>query len=300
MNTNCGVYLILNTAKNKVYVGSSKNLKRRKYEYFRDLSLGNHCNSYLQNAYNKYGKDSFRFIEVEYCKEEELTKKEVEWIIFKKSNQSCFGYNLANPDRQFGKNGSEEFKENVRRKTYFYHYPNHTEENYQEWKELKRLKSLQPKITLNKKVYAICPETGRILNIFNSIAETARYFNSKEKLVVRYIDKQQKIYNGINQKMFKNVYLSFSFNVNKDYKKKTPPPKIKIKKPRPERLTMFIDLYKDGIFVERLRKKEFVEKYNAKMKGIDKALSGERKRYKGFEIKRTNTSPQPQINSPRL
>jgi hypothetical protein len=63
---------------------------------------------------------------------------------------------------------------------------------------------------------------------------------------------------------------------------------------------MFIDLYKDGIFVERLRKKEFVEKYNAKMKGIDKALSGERKRYKGFEIKRTNTSPQPQINSPQL
>ena len=56
-----GIYKILNTSNGKFYIGSSKNLRKRLYEHFRELNLGIHPNKHLQNAWIKYGKEGFKF-----------------------------------------------------------------------------------------------------------------------------------------------------------------------------------------------------------------------------------------------
>lgn len=56
-----GIYKIINIINNKFYVGSAFNLKKRKFDHFRNLSLNKHVNKHLQRAYNKYGKDHFKF-----------------------------------------------------------------------------------------------------------------------------------------------------------------------------------------------------------------------------------------------
>ena len=56
-----GVYQIRNTNNGHTYIGSTNNLDKRRNEHFNLLRLNAHKNKYLQNAYNKYGKEAFKF-----------------------------------------------------------------------------------------------------------------------------------------------------------------------------------------------------------------------------------------------
>lgn len=59
------VYIIRNTRNEKVYVGSTVNVKKRWQEHRRTLRRGTHHARHLQNAWNKYGEDVFVFELVE-------------------------------------------------------------------------------------------------------------------------------------------------------------------------------------------------------------------------------------------
>lgn len=59
--TNCGIYKITNVTNNKVYIGSSANLKSRKYTHFHALKNNLHVNKHLQSAVIKYGIENFKF-----------------------------------------------------------------------------------------------------------------------------------------------------------------------------------------------------------------------------------------------
>lgn len=63
----CGVYKITNTANGKVYVGSSKDIKKRWHQHKSKLNENQHGNTYLQNVWNKYGGQSFKFEIIEEC-----------------------------------------------------------------------------------------------------------------------------------------------------------------------------------------------------------------------------------------
>jgi len=56
-----GIYSILHTESGKVYIGSSKNTKRRIGAHKTDLKYSKHPNHALQNYYNKYGLNAFEF-----------------------------------------------------------------------------------------------------------------------------------------------------------------------------------------------------------------------------------------------
>ena len=84
----CGIYQIKNIISNMYYVGSSSNLKSRKYAHYRELKNNNHCNNHLQNAYNKlkeeYGTEGIKnylrweIIEfVEYDKDTKILKNKL-------------------------------------------------------------------------------------------------------------------------------------------------------------------------------------------------------------------------------
>lgn len=77
---NSGIYKITNLQTNKYYVGSTKDFKIRKQCHFSRLKNNSHTNKHLQNAYNKYGIDNFKFEIVEYVKEELLLDIEQSYI----------------------------------------------------------------------------------------------------------------------------------------------------------------------------------------------------------------------------
>lgn len=81
IETNSGIYAIINILNEKYYVGSAVNIKQRWYNHCTELKSNRHGNSYLQNAYNKYGADSFIFTVLEFVNDKsKLIEIETDWI----------------------------------------------------------------------------------------------------------------------------------------------------------------------------------------------------------------------------
>ena len=92
--SNKGIYCIINIYNNKIYIGQSSNILKRKKEHFITLKNGYHKNIHLQRAYNKYGKNNFIFKVLMYCDNDELDMYENFFIkIFQATNRDK-GYNI--------------------------------------------------------------------------------------------------------------------------------------------------------------------------------------------------------------
>jgi len=91
----CGIYCIRNIVNDKKYVGYSVNIKERWYRHKNDLRKNKHENPYLQNAYNKYGKENFEFYILEESFPELLKEREVFWIKELNTFNEKYGYNLT-------------------------------------------------------------------------------------------------------------------------------------------------------------------------------------------------------------
>ncbi len=65
-----GVYKIRNKVNNRIYIGSSDNLRRRLDDHYHTLLRSVHTCSYLQRSFNKHGQGRFEFWIVEVCNEE--------------------------------------------------------------------------------------------------------------------------------------------------------------------------------------------------------------------------------------
>lgn len=85
-----GIYLIINSINEKLYIGSSVNIEWRFYEHCYNLSLNKHKNTKLQAAWNFYGADAFHFCIVEECSIDKLLEIEQYWI------DGSFGENCYN------------------------------------------------------------------------------------------------------------------------------------------------------------------------------------------------------------
>jgi hypothetical protein len=90
-----GIYKILNTVTNKVYIGSTFDFKTRKRIHLKDLRNNKHHSKYLQNSYNKYGEDIFVFEILEIIEDNSnLLIKEQYWINYFQSFDEKKGYNI--------------------------------------------------------------------------------------------------------------------------------------------------------------------------------------------------------------
>lgn len=98
-NKICGVYKITNTANGKFYVGSSNNIKNRWYQHKNSLNEGTHNNIHLQNAWNKYGGQSFKFEIIEECDPKNQFEREQFYL----NNLNPFDDNGYNIVRQISK-----------------------------------------------------------------------------------------------------------------------------------------------------------------------------------------------------
>ena len=156
-----GIYQIRNTVDRKVYIGQSKNVELRYKQHFGDLGRGVHGNQHLQNAFWKYGKDSFEFSVLELCPIELLDEREIYWISQLDAVKN--GYNMT-----MGGGGTRGIvpSEETRKKQ--------SELSKQRWENPafreRMIKSIQ-KAAETERVSVIQIETGRI---FTSVTEAGQ------------------------------------------------------------------------------------------------------------------------------
>ena len=75
-----GIYCIKNITNDKCYIGSSTHIYYRLRRHKSDLLRNVHANPILQNAYNKYGADSFVVSIIEECSEDIVLQREQYYI----------------------------------------------------------------------------------------------------------------------------------------------------------------------------------------------------------------------------
>ncbi len=74
----CGIYLI--KISERLYVGSSLNLRFRLSDHIYRLRKKNHHNSFMQSCFNKHGEYECFYTILEECSEKERLQKEKYWI----------------------------------------------------------------------------------------------------------------------------------------------------------------------------------------------------------------------------
>jgi GIY-YIG catalytic domain len=89
-----GIYQIRCLPTGKIYVGSTVDFFERWSRHRRILRRGKHRNSALQNAWNKYGEDSFEFIVVELVDKGLLLAAEQAWMDKTRCTDRAIGFNL--------------------------------------------------------------------------------------------------------------------------------------------------------------------------------------------------------------
>lgn len=180
-----GLYMIVNEANGKVYIGSSINVYRRYKEHKKQLNDNKHTNSHLQHSFNKYGKEKFKFkIIKRFVPHDDLYKEETKEILKYKSNDSEFGYNKELPNLNGKKIKSEETKEKLRRST-LKRFGIVTDEEYAEWKRKKEEYSNREikGSSLKKEVVVLSYPTGEYMLTCESIAATAKSIGGVEKKI---------------------------------------------------------------------------------------------------------------------
>lgn len=100
-----GIYKISFTCCDKVYIGSSVHLLKRKQEHFRTLKKQEHFNQYLQRAFDKNGEEKCHIEFIEFCEVKDLREKEQYWINFYESYKKDKGYNLVKDVTEIGTRG---------------------------------------------------------------------------------------------------------------------------------------------------------------------------------------------------
>jgi len=108
----CGIYVICNRLNNKIYLGSSIDLRRRLLEHLRQLRKGEHHSPKLQRAWFKYGEHSFELRVVELVKNPaEILSREQWWLDRLQPWDSNVGYNICKQGRNwFGNKHTPETK----------------------------------------------------------------------------------------------------------------------------------------------------------------------------------------------
>ena len=90
-----GVYEIKNTVTNKIYIGSSKDVRERWNEHKRELNKNKHHSIHLQRAWDKYGEESFTFSLIEECNENDTLAREQFYLDLLKPYDKNKGYNIS-------------------------------------------------------------------------------------------------------------------------------------------------------------------------------------------------------------
>lgn len=105
------IYSITNKVTKMLYIGYAINYKSRWRYHLNRLRQNQHHNRYLQNAWNKYGEENFKFERIEECNEEILPEREHYWCMLLNTFDKTVGYNIMKTGTERNAGLSDETKE---------------------------------------------------------------------------------------------------------------------------------------------------------------------------------------------
>lgn len=175
---NKGIYKIINLVNNKIYIGSSNNIKKRFSHHKHSLINNKHYNKYLQNSFNKYTINNFKFEILEECSKENLLIREQYYLDLLKPEYNLLkvaGSNLGTKFTQEHKNKIGNSNKNKVR----------SEELKERWSNIKKdmkynhiYKNLYKKALpyIQRKIVQLDLDEN-IIKYWNSISECCRSLN---------------------------------------------------------------------------------------------------------------------------
>ena len=218
-----GLYIIINLKNNKKYIGASKDLYSRYKKHQKMLINKKHDNSHLQNSYNKYGEDFFEFrilkitlkdivfnLEKRYIKEKNIVKST---MYYNMKEGGIGGFDLINKNiskikkEQWNNKNSiyntSEYKETLKRSRQEYMKKEDCVFKSDEFKNKKRKQSLEiwknenfrekRLAELQKGTKVQLSKNGKIINVFKSIAECARFLKRDRSGLRKHIMNKQRL-----------------------------------------------------------------------------------------------------------
>lgn len=113
-----GIYKIINAVTNKIYIGSAIYLEKRKNAHFYYLKKNKHHSIKLQNSFNKYGEENFKFeiLELVEDKTKLIEREQYYFDILNPYYNICptAGSSLGRPSNKKGSKITEEQKNKIR------------------------------------------------------------------------------------------------------------------------------------------------------------------------------------------
>lgn len=195
-----GIYKITNLINNKIYIGQSWDILKRKYIYSRNL-----CKSqrFLYNSFIKYGTENFIFEIIHELpidvNQEILNNYEIlYWQLYKDCNSELLnirepGSNgklsdetkkkISESHLKLGYKASEETKQKLR--------DSHKTRIYTSRKKLPKIKSIKKILTYGSKKDKIILDVNTGI-FYTSVSEAARIYNFKEKTLHNWINEKSK------------------------------------------------------------------------------------------------------------
>lgn len=201
-----GIYKITNLKNGKVYIGQSTNIEKRWRTHKTDLKCNRHHNIHLQNAWNKYGKESFSFSIIIECPKDDLDSLEKHYINEYDSFKN--GYNRDSGGKK-GKTISEETRKLISESK-----TNLTEEEKKERLEKLSLAHEYESI----KIIQINLE-GKIVKEWKSARYCSKILNIEQSCIYNCLIHKRKTYKGYIW-IYKHEYKNFKLE---EYLNKTAP-----------------------------------------------------------------------------
>lgn len=192
---NSGIYQIRNLINGKIYVGSAVNIKRRWGEHKKELRKNKHCNSYLQNAWNKYREENFIFEVLEKTEEKFLVEREQIYLDKFCCYKEEFGYNICEKaGNSLGYRHSEKTKKILSEKRTGYRLAPFSEEHK---------KRLSESLKGGKTAHYAEDNYNHKLN-WEQVKEIRELYNSG-KFLQRELAEKYNISEGVIYKVVKNI-----------------------------------------------------------------------------------------------
>lgn len=208
-----GIYIITNLVNNKVYIGQSIDLWTRINEgYLQKLHKNKGHNIHLQRAWDKYGKDNFRFEVLEYVEDhDKLNEIETKWISEYNASNNKYGYNIQSEGGSpRGSVKSEEAKRKqsiaVSGKGNGMYGKTHTDEIKMKLAELRSIPIVQLDLS------------GNFIREWESVKNAADYFKINRTPITCVLRKKTFTSCGYIW-VYKEEYDSINFNVKEHFNK---------------------------------------------------------------------------------
>lgn len=250
-----GIYRIVNTQNNHVYVGQTRqNFFRRYLHHQWKLKNGSHDNTYLQNAWNLYGAESFVFEVVECVTNPDvLNDLEIAYIRRYRAIGSCYNLSSGGGGRS-GVQLSDEHKQKIGEKN--------------------RLNMMGRKATEETKRKMSAARKGKVIRTKNMVLNEASVYTIKTRLIAgqtaatiaRDLDID---YSLINNMIANNTWSSVEVEGWDSYREHRPTYHRLSKEDHDEIYRLYVE--------EGYNKYELAELYDRGVKMIEKILRDHKK-----------------------